>query len=105
MKRDVSCDSYFLMLDNIHGIGKSIRRAYAKVTKSDKPIVLIMDNAGRHGPNDVKNEYEEILRDQYKMLVHWQVGNFPKLKLPAKPQTPQNKPYPQNILLVNFFGF
>ena len=80
VERDVTCDSDF-MLDHIHEMGESIRRAYDKVTTRDKPIVLIMDNAGGHGSKDVKKDYERILRDDYKVVVHWQIANSPETNL------------------------
>ena len=80
VEKDCSCDSEF-MIEHIHEIGKNIRKAYKKVTTDDKPIVLFMDNAGGHGRNDVKKDYEIILRRDYKIHVCWQVANSPETNL------------------------
>ena len=80
VEKDCSCDSDF-MIEHIHEIGKKIRKSYENVITSDKPIVLIMDNAGGHGRNDVKKEYEKILRLDYNVHVHWQVANSPETNL------------------------
>ena len=80
VEKDCSCDSDY-MIENIHHIGKSIREAYKNVVKKDKPIVLFMDNAGGHGRDDVKKDYEEILRRDYKVIVHWQIANSPETNL------------------------
>ena len=60
VEKDCYCDLEF-MIEHTHEIGQKIRNAYKKVTTDDKPIVLFMDNAGGHGRNDVKKDYEVIL--------------------------------------------
>ena len=80
VERDCSCDSDF-MIKNIHELGKSVRHAYINVAGKNKPIVLVMDNAGGHGRNDVKKDYEDVLNRDYKIIVHWQVPNSPETNL------------------------
>ena len=80
VERDCSCDSDF-MIKNIHELGKSVRHAYRNVAGKNKPIVLVMDNAGGHGRNDVKKDYEDVLNRDYKIIVHWQVPNSPETNL------------------------
>ena len=80
VEKDCSCDSSF-MIEHIHEIGRKIRKAYEKVTHKNKPIVLILDNAGGHGRNDVKKDYERVLREDYKIYVHWQIANSPETNL------------------------
>ena len=80
MQRDTTCDSEFMM-EHVDEIGSSIRDAYKKIVPPDKPIVLIMDNAGGHGRKDVKKDYETILKEKYNVIVHWQIANSPETNL------------------------
>ena len=80
MQRDTTCDSKFMM-KHVDEIGSSIRHAYKKIVPTDKPILLIMDNAGGHGQKDVKKDYETILKEKYNVIVHWQIANSPETNL------------------------
>ena len=40
-----------------------------------------MDNAGGHGKNDIKKDYEQILKEEYNIVVHWQIPNSPETNL------------------------
>jgi hypothetical protein len=70
-EKDVNCDNTF-MLDNIHDIGKSIRDKFHWVPVWE-PIHLFIDNAGGHGTNAAKDQYEKILLDDYIVILDWQV--------------------------------
>ena len=78
-QRDTTCDSKF-MLETVHEIGMSIRRAYEFVNKN-QVIYLIIDNAGGHGTTGTKEEYERILLQSYKVQVIWQVPNSPETNM------------------------
>ena len=59
--RDTNCNSRY-MLENVHSIGKAIRKAYHWTNKKEVPIYLILDNAGGHGTIETKQQYEETLK-------------------------------------------
>ena len=70
-EKDLTCDSKFMM-EHIHEIGKSIRQAHSFLLENT-PIYLFMDNAGGHGKTEIKKEYEKILKENYNVLIEWQV--------------------------------
>ena len=72
IERDTTCDSNFMM-EHIRLIGKSIREKFHWVDDFI-PIFLIMDNAGGHGTNKTKKEYERILLDEYNVII---IGKLP----------------------------
>ena len=45
------------------------------------PIHLFMDNAGRHGTNEGKEQYEKILADKYNVILKWQVPQSPETNM------------------------
>ena len=79
LERDTTCDSKFMM-ENIRLIGKSIREKFHWVEEV-VPIFLIMDNAGGHGTNDTKKEYERILLEEFNVIIIWQVANSPETNM------------------------
>ena len=76
---DVNCDTTF-MLNSIHDIGKSIRDKMDFVPVWE-PIHLFIDNAGGHGTNKGKEEYEKILYEDYFIILLWQVPNSPETNM------------------------
>jgi hypothetical protein len=76
---DVNCDNTFMM-DTIHEIGKAIRDKMDHVPVWE-PIHLFIDNAGGHGTNKGKEEYEKILHDDYFVILNWQVPNSPEMNM------------------------
>jgi hypothetical protein len=79
VEKDVSCDSTF-MLESLEDAGTSIRSALHWVD-SDDPIYLFIDNAGGHGTDEAKGEYESTLLKKYRIIVVWQVPNSPETNL------------------------
>ena len=45
------------------------------------PISLFMDNAGGHGTEEAKTEYIRILKEDFNIIIEWQVPNSPELNL------------------------
>jgi hypothetical protein len=80
VERDTTCDSNF-MFESIHDMGSSIRSSMHWLEKNTQPIILFMDNAGGHGTNDAEIEYVRILKEQYNIIVEWQVPNSPETNL------------------------
>ena len=76
---DVSCNTKF-MLNTVHEIGTAICEAFHFINKKE-PVYLVLDNAGGHGTNKVKVEFEKILRERYKVRIVWQVPNSPDTNL------------------------
>ena len=76
LQRDTTCDSDF-MLKHIREIGQAIRDSYHFVPTTH-PIFLVMDNAGGHGTNSTKSEYERILKEDFNIIIIWQVPNSPE---------------------------
>jgi hypothetical protein len=79
VERDTTCDSTF-MLDTVEEVGQSIRDKMHWVS-TETPIILFMDNAGGHGSNNAKQEYERIIFENFNILVEWQVPNSPDTNL------------------------
>ena len=79
IEKDVTCDSVF-MLETIRTIGQSLRDHYSFLDKTT-PIHLFMDNAGGHGKTEVKARYEKILKDEFNILLQWQVPNSPETNM------------------------
>ena len=79
VERDVSCDSTF-MLENIREIGGAVRSKYHYLDDF-VPIYLFMDNAGGHGTKAVKQQYTEILKEEFNLIVEWQPPNSPEMNL------------------------
>jgi hypothetical protein len=80
VERDATCDTNF-MLDSVHDVGESIRSSMHWLDRNTQPIILFMDNAGGHGTNDAKMEYVRILKENYNIIVEWQVPNSPETNL------------------------
>jgi hypothetical protein len=70
---DCSCDSDF-MLKMMPQVGNAIRQRYRENGVSDDvEIILVMDNAGGHGKNDVVEKYKrDLLRDYNVRIWHQQ---------------------------------
>ena len=64
------------MLKKVDEIGESICCAYHFVNRK-YPISLVMENAGSHGTICAKEEFEKMLRDNYKIHIIWQIPNSP----------------------------
>ena len=79
IEKDITCDSSFMM-DNIRDIGKSIRETHSFLP-NDHPVYLFMDNAGGHGKTEIKAQYEQILKDEFNVLIEWQVPNSPETNM------------------------
>jgi hypothetical protein len=79
VERDTTCDSTF-MLDTVEEVGQSICHKMHWVS-TETPIILFMDNAGGHGSNNAKQEYERIIFENFNILVEWQVPNSPDTNL------------------------
>ena len=80
IEKDVSCDSEF-MLTHIREIGAALRNNTYSFLSEDVPITLFMNNAGGHGKNDVKEQYEQILKDEYNIEIEWQVPQSPETNM------------------------
>jgi hypothetical protein len=79
IEEDCTCDSDF-MLDIIREVGSNIRKSFNWVA-ADTIIHLFMDNAGGHGTNKARNEYVQILYNDYKVQVIWQIANSPETNM------------------------
>ena len=79
VERDVTCNSAFMM-EHIQEIGKSIHNNYSFFDKKT-PNYLFMDNAGGHGKTEVKQNYKNILKQEYNILIEWQVPNSPETNM------------------------
>ena len=77
--RDTTIDSDY-MTHNMPLIGQAIRNAYYWVPKSHT-IHLVMDNAGGHGTNEVKQDYTNMLKKTFNIEIVWQVPNSPEFNL------------------------
>ena len=75
----MNCDTTFMM-NSIHEIRKSIRDKMDWVPVWE-PIHLFIDNAGGHGTNVGKEEYEKILYEDYFVILEWQVPNSPETNM------------------------
>ena len=78
-QEDTTCDSEF-MLDLTRPIGKAIRDKFHWLPMAT-PISLFMDNAGGHGTEEAKTEYIRILKEDFNIIIEWQVPNSPELNL------------------------
>ena len=54
------------MMDYIQAIGQSIQKMFLFL-ESYHLVYLFMDNAGGHRKTEVKSEYEQILKGEFKM--------------------------------------
>ena len=80
VEKDVNCDTSFMM-KSIHEIGKSIRDKMDWVPVWE-PVHLFLDNAGGHGTNEGKEQYErKILYEDYFVILEWQVPNSPETNM------------------------
>jgi hypothetical protein len=79
VEKDAACDSAF-MLESLEDAGTSIWSAMHWVDSKD-PIYLFIDNAGGHGTDEAKGEYESRLLKKYRIIIVWQVPNSPKTNL------------------------
>ena len=41
----------------------------------------MIDNAGGHGTNEAKTEYEKLLREKYNVILVFQIPNSPETNL------------------------
>ena len=78
-EQDCSCDSQF-MLGIMEEIGDAIRNYYWFLPYFIS-VYLVIDNAGGHGTNEAKKEYEKMLRDKYNIILLFQVPNSPETNL------------------------
>ena len=76
---DTTCGSSF-MLGVIREVGANIRSKFHWVS-ANEPIMLFMDNAGGHGTDEAKEEYVKILREEFNVIIEWQVPNSPDTNL------------------------
>ena len=74
-----SCDTKFMM-DIIHEIGAAIRAKMPHVPYWI-PIHLFMDNAGGHGTDVAKDEYENFLLEDYNVQIIWHCPNSPETNM------------------------
>ena len=77
--KDVNCNSTF-MLETIREIVTAVCSKFHYLDPF-VPIHLFMDNAGGHGTKAVKEEYTEILKNEFNTIVQWQPPNSPELNL------------------------
>ena len=78
-EQDCSCDSTF-MLGIMEEIGDAIR-SYYWFLPFFISIYLMIDNAGGHGTNKAKKEYEKLLREKYNVILVFQIPNSPETNL------------------------
>ena len=76
---DVSCNSGF-MRDHMLSIGAKIREKMHWID-ADKPIFLVMDNAGGHGTKDAIEAYVDGLKEEHNVVVVWQIPRSPETNL------------------------
>lgn len=76
---DTTCDSGF-MRTHMLAIGEKIRSKMPWVPP-EKPIYLVMDNAGGHGTKDAIDEYVEDLKDTHNVVIIWQIPRSPETNL------------------------
>lgn len=74
-ERDISCDSAYMM-KAMRRVGKAIRSKFTWV-KSDKPCYLVMDQAGGHGSQKSIQEYTDMLKDEWNVIVVFQPPRSP----------------------------
>ena len=68
------------MMSHIRDIGRAIRSTYSFLPATH-PIFLFMDNAGGHGKTEIKSEYENILKNEFGVIIEWQVPNSPETNM------------------------
>ena len=78
-EKDINCDSTF-MLGAIREVGQAIRDKMHYIPNWE-PIYLFMDNAGGHGTDKVKEEYINILKVDFNVIVAWQVPQSPETNM------------------------
>jgi hypothetical protein len=78
VEEDCSCDGKF-MKKIIPKVAEDLRTAFHWVPETEK-IYLVMDNAGGHGSEEVKNEYVALLAAK-NIEVVWQVPNSPETNM------------------------
>ena len=76
---DVNCDTKF-MLESIGEVGRAIRDKMNFVPEWE-PIYLFIDNAGGHGTNEGKSQYEKILLEDHNIILVWQVPQSPETNM------------------------
>ena len=75
-EKDQTCDSKF-MAKIMPEIGEAMRKAYHFVPK-EIPLFLIMDNAGGHGKKDCIEEYTNLLKEKYNIIIIHQEPRSPE---------------------------
>jgi hypothetical protein len=79
IEEDCTCDSEF-MLDIIREVGSNICKSFNWLA-ADTIIHLFMDNASGHGTNKAQNGNVQILYNDYKVQVIWQIANSPETNM------------------------
>ena len=79
VKNDISCDSLFMM-KHIQLIRREIWKAHPHV-QSYIHIYLWMDNVWGHGKDQIKDEYLDILKNEFNILIEWQIANSHELNM------------------------
>jgi hypothetical protein len=79
VQRDITCNTAF-MLDVMEELGRRIRNSFHWV-HIDTPVYLFVDNAGGHGTNEAKKEYENYLKENWNVIIIWQPPNSPDVNL------------------------
>ena len=68
------------MAEQVPLIGEQICEAFSWVT-NNKPIYLVMDNAGGHSTAGCIDEYVDLLKDKYNVIVRHQEPRSPETNL------------------------
>jgi hypothetical protein len=76
---DCSCDSTF-MLEKAPRIGSALRAAFHWLN-DDETIYLFMDNAGGHGTHEAIAQYTDMLWNQFRVEIVWQVPRSPETNM------------------------
>jgi hypothetical protein len=77
VEEEVTCNSQF-MLETMPTIGTQIRQQMPWIPMQT-PIYLILDNAGGHGTIAARNEYTRRLRNEYNVVIKFQLPRSPEV--------------------------
>ena len=72
---DCSCDSNFMKKAMVR-VGEKLRLKFHWI-KMHYPIYLVMDNAGGHGDKETVEEYTNMLKERYNIVVIYQTPRSP----------------------------
>ena len=78
-EEDISCDSHY-MKAVMNRLGIVMRQKFWWV-KSETKMYVVMDNAGGHGTDEAKKEYETVLNEKYNIHIIWQIPRSPYTNL------------------------